>query len=110
MGTRQPQAFRAQFGGTVNFTASSGSNNVQLDSGGISAATEYRIFNSGSVTVFIEFGTSSAVAASVTTSMPVASGVVEYLRPPVSNVADYYLAGITSSSTSVVYVTAGEGN
>lgn len=110
MGTRQPQAFRSQIGGTVNFTASTATSNVQLDSGSISAATEYRIYNSGTNTVFVEFGTSAAAAAAVASSMPIAGGVVEYVRPPVSAVADYYLAGITSSGNAVVYVTAGEGN
>lgn len=110
MGTRNPSAFRAQVGGTVNFTASNATSNTQLNPSGVSIATEYRIFNSGAVTVFVEFGNSSGVAASASTSMPIPAGAVEFCRPPANAGSDYYLAAITASSTAVVYVTAGEGN
>lgn len=75
-------------------------------------ATQYRIINDGTVTVFLGFGdtASSATAntAIVTTtgkSFPLLAGTDEILTFN----ANQYFTAITASGTSNVYVTPGDG-
>ena len=73
---------------------------------------QYRIINSGTVTVFMGYGTTSAEAnnncAVVTTSgpsFPLLPGTDEIL----TFVPNAYFTGITASGTANVYVTCGDG-
>jgi len=73
---------------------------------------QYRIINSGTVTVFMGYGTTSAEAnnncAVVTTSgpsFPLLPGTDEIL----TFVPNAYFTGITVSGTANVYVTCGDG-
>ncbi len=102
MATRLNAAFRAQPNATVSFVATSPVASLQL--GG--AATEYRVFNAGPNTAFIELGASTLVAT-VGNSMPIVSGAIEFFRPP-ATVTDAYLSAI-SAGTSTLYITPGEG-
>jgi hypothetical protein len=65
-----------------------------------------RVFNSGSVVVFIEFGT-VATDAAVATSMPIGPGATEWFE---IGGAVTYVAGITASGTATVYFTEGMGS
>jgi hypothetical protein len=73
---------------------------------------QYRIINSGLVTVFLGYGTASGDAtnsATVVTSTgpayPILAGTDEIL----TFVPNAYFTGITSSSTAAVYITPGDG-
>jgi Na+/phosphate symporter len=73
---------------------------------------QYRIINSGLVTVFLGYGTVSGDATNsavvVTTTgpaYPILAGTDEIL----TFVPNAYFTGITSSSTAVVYITPGDG-
>jgi len=73
---------------------------------------QYRIINSGLVTVFLGYGTASGDATNsatvVTTTgpaYPILAGTDEIL----TFVPNAYFTGITSSSTAVVYITPGDG-
>ena len=73
---------------------------------------QYRIINSGSVTVFLGYGNTAAGATANTaiitttgTSMPLLPGTDEVL----SFVPNAYFTGITSTSNATVYVTPGDG-
>lgn len=95
-------AFRPNSAATVNLNAGVASANVQVQTGNFSR--HVRVFNSGANTAFVEFGTSNAVAASTTTSMPVAAGTVEIFSCP-----EPWVAAITGSGTALLYFTPGEG-
>lgn len=61
--------------------------------------------NAGSVTVFVEFGTSGATAA-VATGYPILAGQSKLVTV---NATVTYVAALTASSTSTLYVTIGQG-
>ena len=94
---------------TVNLSASNVSSRVEfLPTATINATDNLltvRVYNSGTVVVFINFGGSS-VTATTTTSMPMPPGWSEPFRVHPS---ETYCAGITASGTSTVYFTVGEG-
>ena len=108
MGT---QAF-TKTGNTVVFTAAtSAPTPIQAVSTTL-GGNQYRIINSGSVTVFLGYGDTSAGAtantAVVTTtgkSIPLLAGTDEIL----SFVPNAYFTGITSTSTAAVYIVPGDG-
>ena len=73
---------------------------------------QYRIINSGSVTVFLGYGvastdaTNSAVVVTSTgPAYPLLAGTDEIL----TFVPNAYFTGITGSSTTAVYITPGDG-
>jgi hypothetical protein len=73
---------------------------------------QYRIINSGSVTVFLGYGvaatdaTNSATVVTTTgPAYPLLAGTDEIL----SFVPNAYFTGITGSSTAAVYITPGDG-
>jgi len=73
---------------------------------------QYRVLNSGTVTVFMGIGTSSAnatsnaaVVSSTGAAIPLLSGTDEIMTFP----PNAYFTGITSSGTAVVYITPGDG-
>lgn len=90
-------------GSTVNLAATTTTGNVALSGFGAGGGN-VRLYNSGTVTVFVAFG-GSAVAATTTASMPLPAGAVEVFA--VGEVL--YLAGITASGTATVYATIGQG-
>lgn len=108
MGT---QAF-TKLGNTVAFVANTTApvpvQAVSTTLGG----NQYRIINSGTVTVFLGFGANASAASSsatvVTTSgaaLPLLPGTDEIL----TFVPNAYFTGITISGTANVYVTPGDG-
>lgn len=73
---------------------------------------QYRVINSGTVTVFLGYGTTASEANSnatvVTTtgpSFPLLPGTDEIL----TFVPNAYFTGITSSGTASIYITPGDG-
>jgi len=108
MGT---QAFTPT-GNTVTFTANTtAATPVQAVSTTL-GGNQYRILNSGTVTVFMGVGSTSALAtanATVVTStalaIPLLAGTDEILTFSPNS----YFTGITSSSTAVVFITPGDG-
>lgn len=91
-------------GSTVNISASNVSSNVALTGAGNGGTV--RVFNAGTATIFLAFGTSSSVAATTTAGIPIPSGMREvYTLPPTIT----HAAAITASSTATVYFTTGQG-
>jgi hypothetical protein len=73
---------------------------------------QYRIINSGSVTVFLGYGAASSDAANnavVVTSTGPAYPLLPGTDEILSFVPNAYFTGITGSSTAAVYITPGDG-
>lgn len=73
---------------------------------------QYRVINSGTVTVFLGYGTSAATAnaaASIISSsgeaLPLLAGTDEIL----TFVPNAYFTGVTASGNATVYITPGDG-
>jgi hypothetical protein len=88
-----PTVSLAATGTTSRVAVSTGSNNPNI-----------RLYNSGTVPVFVTCG-EATVVATLAASMPVAPGTVEVIGCP-----QPYVAGITASSTATLYLTPGVGN
>lgn len=93
--------FRPDAAATVNLAVTTTTGRVQVLAS--ARRRNFRIFNAGSVTVFVELG-GSTVAAVATTAIPVAGGASLVLNNSGSNT---YVAAITASSTATLYVTPG---
>lgn len=96
------QAFRWDGAATVTLSAAATTSRVQIQTaeGGSQAV---RIYNAGSVPVFLACGT-VVVVATVAAGLPVAPGSVEVL-----GCNQTHIAGITGSGTATLYVTPGTG-
>jgi hypothetical protein len=103
------QAFYPQ-ANTVNVAISNVTANVQVNTltGGAGAGTGYqiRLYNNSSSTAFVAFGSSSSVAATLTTSLPLAPNAVEVFTVPYQT---NYVAVIAAAAGGTLYATAGEG-
>jgi len=105
------QAF-TKMGNTVAFTANvSAPTPVQAASSTL-GGNQYRIINSGNVTVFLGYGvnasdaTNNAVVVTTTgTSFPLLAGTDEIL----TFAPNAYFTGITSTGLANVYITPGDG-
>ena len=91
-------------GNTVNISATVASANVALAAAG--GTRNVRVYNDGSVAVFINFGTSNSVTASASTSIPVAPGSTQIFSVPGEQT---HVAAVTGSSTGTIYFTSGYG-
>ena len=105
------QAF-TKTGNTVTFTAATSAPTAVQCVSTTLGGNQYRIINSGTVTVFLGYGTSASDASNnavvVTTSglsFPLLAGTDEIL----TFVPNAYFTGITSSGTASVYITPGDG-
>jgi hypothetical protein len=99
-------------GNTVVFTAATSAPTPVQALSTTLGGNQYRIINSGLVTVFLGYGTASSDATNnatvVTTTgpaYPILAGTDEIL----TFVPNAYFTGITSSSTAAVYITPGDG-
>jgi Na+/phosphate symporter len=99
-------------GNTVVFTAATSAPTPVQALSTTLGGNQYRIINSGLVTVFLGYGTASGDATNsatvVTTTgpaYPILAGTDEIL----TFVPNAYFTGITSSSTAAVYITPGDG-
>lgn len=95
-------------GTTVSLSATTSSANVALPAPTGKLKTQLRLYNAGSVVVFVKIGQGPGLAAA-TSDMPLAPGVPEIVSVPDAGGATIYLAGITASSSGTVYATSGEG-
>ena len=99
-------------GNTVSFTANvAAPTPVQVVSTTL-GGNQYRILNSGTVTVFLGFGRTSSDAANNATvvntsnvAIPLLAGTDEIL----TFTPNVYVTGITSGGTATIYVTPGDG-
>lgn len=103
----QVQPFKPELQGTstISCTASSGATTITAPSSLVGDA-QLEIENAGTVTVFIEWGGSTAVAA-VASGYPILAGQSKVIT--VSNRITT-VACISGSGTQTVYVTTGRGN
>ena len=99
-------------GNTVVFTAATSAPTPVQCSSSTLGGNQYRIINSGSVTVFLGYGVASTdasnnavVVTSTGNAFPLLAGTDEIL----TFVPNAYFTGITSSSTASVYITPGDG-
>lgn len=99
-------------GNTVVFTANVAAPTAVQALSSTLGGNQYRILNSGTVTVFLGIGVDAATAntnAQVVTgnaaSIPLLAGTDEIL----TFVPNAYFTGITSSGTANVYITPGDG-
>jgi hypothetical protein len=91
---------------TVNIAVGAASTNVQVTAA-TSLGANLRLVNSGSQVVFVEFGTTNAIAATVAASMPILPNTVEVFNfgGPV-----VFVAAIASAAGSTLYITVGSGS
>lgn len=99
-------------GNTVTFTAATTAPTPVRASSKTIGGTQYRIHNSGSAIVFLGFGdTANAATAMANTSI---NGTTITMEPNSVEVftfnANVYFTAATTSGTSVVYVTPGDGS
>jgi hypothetical protein len=99
-------------GNSVVFTAATSAPTAVQAVSSTLGGNQYRVLNSGSVTVFMGVGTTASDAVNNATvltttnlSIPLLAGTDEILTFP----PNAYFSGITSTSTAVVYITPGDG-
>jgi len=99
-------------GNTVVFTAATSAPTPVQALSTTLGGNQYRIINSGAVTVFLGYGVASADAANNATvvtstgpAYPLLAGTDEIL----SFVPNAYFTGITASGTAAIYITPGDG-
>jgi hypothetical protein len=84
---------------TLAVTAATGRSQVQASNNNKSI----RVYNSGTVAVFITCG-DSAVTATLAAGMPIAPGTVEII-----GCAQTHVAGISGGTAATLYITPGSG-
>lgn len=89
---------------TVNVAVTAASANVLITRPNMGTQT-VRLHNSGTNTVFVEFGKTSAVTASLTTSIPLLPNSVETFT--IMN-DQGYVAAIAGGSGNTLYITTGD--
>ena len=105
------QAF-TKTGNTVVFTAATTAPSPVQAVSSTLGGSNYRIINSGSVTVFLGYGTTasdatnnSPVITTTGTAIPLLPGTDEIL----TFVPNAYFTGTTASGTASVYISPGDG-
>jgi hypothetical protein len=88
-------------GNTVTLSVTGATSRVQTQAGPNNP--NIRIYNAGTVAVFLACG-DVTVTAATTTGMPVAPGTVEVIR-----CGQTYVAGISAGTAATVYLTPGSG-
>jgi len=88
-------------GPTVNLAVTGTTSRVQFQT--TPSAPHIRVYNSGTVTVFIACGDVN-IAATLAAGMPIVAGTVEVLGCPQT-----YVAGISAGTAATIYITPGSG-
>jgi hypothetical protein len=101
-GAQQAAAFRTDGAATVPLAATATTARVQIRTA-VGGTQNARVYNAGTVAVFVECGTVTVVAT-VAASLPIAPGTVEVL-----GCNQTHIAGITASGTATLYLTPGTG-
>ena len=98
-------------GNTVTFTAAATPPTPVQVSGTIVGATQYRIHNTGNSVIYLGFGPSASAATTMANTTPAGSTIT--MVPSSVEVftfnANQYFTAATSSGTSVVIITPGDG-
>lgn len=99
-------------GNTITFlAATSAPTPVQCASTTL-GGNQYRVINTGTVTVFMGYGMSASEAtnnAVVVTSSQTAFPILPNTDEILTFVPNAYFTGITSSGTATIYITPGDG-
>jgi hypothetical protein len=95
----------APAGNTVSLAVTTATARVALTAPATAGAYQVRLYNAGTATAFVTFGTVTANGV-VATSMPIPSGGIEVFSVA-STVT--HVAAITSSGTATLYATTGYG-
>ncbi len=99
-------------GNTVVFTAATTAPSAVQASSTTLGGNQYRIINSGTVTVFLGYGSTASDASNAATVVT-SSGAAFPLLPGTDEILTFvpnaYFTGITSSGTANVYITPGDG-
>lgn len=99
-------------GNTITFTADvTAPTPVQCLSTTL-GGNQYRVINTGSITVFLGYGSTAAQAtnnAVVVTSSQAAFPLLPSTDEILTFVPNAYFTGITSSGTATIYITPGDG-
>lgn len=94
-------------GTTVKLAATTSSASVSLTGADGKLKRQVRLYNAGSVVVFIKVGASGLTAT--VDDMPLVPGMAELITVQDANGVQRHLAGITASGSADVYATVGEG-
>lgn len=95
----------APAGNTVNLAVTTTTGRVALTAPASAGGYQERLYNAGSATVFVRFGTNT-IEATTGTGMPIPSGQTEVFTVA-STVT--HVAAITASGTATLYATTGYG-
>lgn len=98
----QQAAFRTDGAATVTLAATATTGRVQIQAA-VGGTQHARLYNAGSVAVFIACGDVTVVATTAA-GLPIAPGTIEII-----GCNQTHLAGITLSGTATLYVTPGTG-
>lgn len=99
-------------GNTVTFLAATAAPTPVQCLSSTLGGNQYRIINSGSVTVFLGYGTSASDAnnsATVVTTTAPAFPLLPNTDEILTFVPNAYFTGITSSGNATIYITPGDG-
>lgn len=101
-----------RMGNTVTFTADTVAPAPVQATSGTNNGNQYRVINTGSVTVFLGYGMTSDQAntnAVVVTSSQPAFPILPNTDEILTFVPNAYFTGITSGGSATIYITPGDG-
>ena len=99
-------------GNTVTFTADTVAPTPVQATSGTNNGNQYRVINTGTVTVFLGYGMDAANAttnANIVTSSGPAFPILPNTDEILTFVPNAYFTGITSSGVATIYITPGDG-
>jgi len=99
-------------GNTITFTAATTAPSPVQAVSSTLGGNQYRIINTGTVTVFLGYGTASSDAtnnATIVTTTGPAFPLLPNTDEILTFVPNAYFTGITASGTAQIYITVGDG-
>lgn len=99
-------------GNTITFVASTSAPTPVQCASTTLGGNQYRVINTGTVTVFLGYGSTSSEAANnavVVTSSQTAFPLLPSTDEILTFVPNAYFTGITSSGAATIYITPGDG-
>jgi len=99
-------------GNTITFTAATTAPSPVQAVSSTLGGNQYRIINTGTVTVFLGYGTASPDAtnnATIVTTTGPAFPLLPNTDEILTFVPNAYFTGITASGTAQIYITVGDG-
>lgn len=101
-----------KMGNTVTFLADTVAPTPIQASSGTNNGNQYRVINTGTVTVFLGYGMDAANAttnANIVTSSGPAFPILPNTDEILTFVPNAYFTGVTSSGVATIYITPGDG-